>query len=417
MKTWKILLLTVLAFVLGLAIMVSCGDDDDDDDDDDNDDAADDDDDSSDDDDSGDDDDDDDDDDDNDDSWAGPPWYGCTNDDEPEDATVVVAMDKAYHYYGSGDDFRTLSADVNFPTETDWSRITMRVELGCPEDGLCDAWDRLANLYLMTDAKEDPQEVLEIWRYITPYRATMCMLADVTEYAPYLTGAQTLYSFISTWVGPESGFQNGNGWTVTVKFIFHPAKKAELPDKIINVWPYQSVQVGDPANPIDSQIGDKIILLPATISKAEMRMTVTGHGQGNKSNCAEFCQLLHGVKVNATGFDYGVWRTDCSTNPIGPQQQGSWSYSRAGWCPGAAVIPEVFDITSALTPGTTNTFSYTITKPTGEEYENTCRPGAGDGDNYCEGCAFDQEPGNCDYNGGDHTSPSDYVSVQLFLWE
>ena len=367
-------------------------------------------------DDSGDDDDDDDDDDDTTAQWPGPPWYGCTDEDIPAGATVVTAFDKAYHYYGSGDNFQTLSNLVDFPKTGDWSAVTLRVDLTCPEDGFCDAWDRFANIYLLRGADKEGEEVVELLRYITPYRTAMCMLVDVSSYMPLLKGAQTINSYISTWVGPDSGMQNGNGWVVTAKFIFHPATKDDVADNVINIWPYMTTQLGDPANPVSGQMTEKNLQMPATVSRAELRLTVTGHGQGNRNNCAEFCNLEHRVTVNGTLFTTKVWRSDCGQNPIGPQQQGSWAYSRAGWCPGAVVEPLVFDVTSAVTADQSNAFTYTIWK--GEaDYENTCRPGAGDPDNYCAGCAFDDTPGNCDYNGGNHTSPVDYISSQLHIWE
>jgi Peptide-N-glycosidase F, C terminal len=418
LTSWKLLVLSALIIVTGLAIALSCGDDDDDDDNDD--DATDDDDTDSDDDDNNDaaDDDDDDDNDTTPSEWPGPPWFGCTDEDIPGDATVVTAMDQVDHYYLGGDDRRTVDTQVVFPAAADWDQITMRVELECPADGDCDDWDRLANLYLVQQVKKGKvptEEVVEIWRYITPYNIGMCMLADVTAFAPLLTGTQTLRSFISTWVGPGSG--DGHGWRVTVKFIFHSASKSVVPDELHNVWPNAYIEVGNPDNPIASQIGDQSFTAPSTVTKAELRLLVTGHGQGNKSNCAEFCQLTQVITVNGTEFKVDPWRGDCAHNPIGPDQDGTWSFPRAGWCPGAPVLPHVFDITSAVTPDAVNDLTYTVRDSSDAVYENSCRPGAGDGDNYCEGCAFNQNPGNCDYNSGNHTQPNDQISVQVFVWE
>jgi Peptide-N-glycosidase F, C terminal len=422
-RTWWLLLMTLL--VSALALSLACGDDDDDDDN-----VA------ADDDTVGDDDDDDDDDDDNDDSsvddddddnddtpeepWPGAPWFGCTDEDEPAAATVVTAFDQVDQYFNSGDDDkRTVDAVADFPATTDWSRVTMRVELECPADGDCDNWDRFANLALVLGAGTPDEQILELWRYITPYNIGMCMLADVTAFAPMLTGEQTLRSFIDTWVGPENQPQHGHGWRVTVKFIFHPGAKADdVPDHIFNVWPYASIEVGNPDNPIAGQIGDQQAALPATISRADLRLIVTGHGQGNLDNCAEFCHLDQVVLVNGEPFRHDPWRSDCPFNPIGPDQAGTWKYQRAGWCPGAAVAPHVFDVTAELTADTGNDFAYQVWRHEEDAlYENTCRPGAGDVDNFCEGCAFDQNPGNCDYDGGMHTSPTDRIAVQLFVWE
>ncbi|MFH1436941.1 MAG: peptide-N-glycosidase F-related protein [Pseudomonadota bacterium] len=171
-----------------------------------------------------------------------------------------------------------------------------------------------------------------------------------------------------------------------------------------------------PVPTVTDQLTEQSVTIPAGISRAEVRAVVTGHGQGNQSNCAEFCHLNQVVGVNGTEFSFDPWRYDCDENPIGPLQAGTWTYERAGWCPGAYVLPHVFDITEALSPGAENTFTYGILTRTLRVYENTCRPGAGDEDNTCVGCVFNDNPGNCDYDGGMHTQPGDRVSVQLLLY-
>ncbi|NLH51174.1 MAG: hypothetical protein GX444_21575 [Myxococcales bacterium] len=348
--------------------------------------------------------------------WPGDPWYGCTDEDIPADATVVTAFDLADQYYDGADDRRTIEAAVEFPAAADWSQVTLRLELSCPADGDCDNWDRFANLSLVENAGAKDETAFELWRYITPYNVGMCMLGDITPFAAKLTGTKTIRSFVDTWVGPNSS-GNGHGWRVTAKFIFHPAVKSEVPDQIVNVWPYHSIEVGNPDNPIDTQIGEQNLALPATLSRAELRVLVTGHGQGNRDNCAEFCHLQQVIQVNGQSFPFDPWRSDCGFNPLGPEQSGTWKYQRNGWCPGAVVIPQVIDVLAALTAGTDNTFAYQVWNEESALYENTCRPGAGDENNVCTECAFSSDPGNCDYDGGMHTMPVDNLTVQLLLWE
>jgi hypothetical protein len=406
--------LSLTAMLVLFAVVSACDDDDDDDNAQGDDDSV-----------TDDDDDDDDDDNDNDDNnddetpgeWPGPPWFGCTDSDICPEATVVTAFDRVDHYYNGGeDDRRMLDAEVQFPDPFAWYKVTMRVELECPADGDCDNWDRFANVALILNPGTPEEEILELWRYITPYNIGMCMHADITPFAPLLTGMQTVRSFVDTWVGPDFQSQHGHGWRVTVKFIFHPDKAGTTPDQIVNLWPYADVEVGNPDNPISGQIGDQTVALPATISRAELRLLVTGHGQGNKDNCAEFCHLDQVVLVNGIAYSFDPWRDDCDENPIGPDQDGTWTYSRAGWCPGAAVLPQTFDVLDDVIAGADNFLTYQVWESESVLYENTCRPGAGDENNYCEGCAFDNDPGNCDYNGGMHTQPNDRIAVQLFLW-
>ncbi len=347
--------------------------------------------------------------------WPGPPWFGCTDQDIPANATVVKALDNVAQYYnGDSDNKRQVDVQATFPAGN-WAQVTLRLELGCPADGGCDHYDRLANIFLVQNpgANENP---FELWRYITPFGTSMCMLVDITPFAAMLSGPQTIRSFIDTWVGPGST-GDGAGWTVSASFIFHPAAgKDASPAQIVNIWPYGSIELGNPDNTIATQIPPRTMSLPATISRAQLRLFTTGHGQGNLQDCGEFCELVYAAGVNDQTISDFPWRTDCHANPIGPNEMGTWTYPRDGWCPGAPVVPDVIDVTSALTAGGQNAFSYNVLFDNAT-YVNTCRPGAGGANDQCAGCAFDDSPGNCDYNSGDHTMPVDYLSAQLLIWE
>jgi hypothetical protein len=349
-------------------------------------------------------------------TWEGHPWYGCTPDDEPSTATIVTAFELEDQYFNP-EDRRTVDALVSFPEAGSWQRIDMIVDLTCPADGNCDNWDRFANVMLVEDPGGANEQVLELERYMTPFNVGMCLRTDVTRFAPRLTGTKTIRSFIDTWVGPNEP-NHGHGWRTTVKFVFHPGAPdpSEVPGALVALWPFDSVEVGNPDAPFDEAMGTKTVTIPQGTTRAELRVVATGHGQGNRLNCAEFCSLVHELTVNGVAFPFDPWRTDCASNPIGPLQAGTWKYNRAGWCPGAYAIPHVLDITSAVQPGEDAVVTYDSYSTIHGPYENTCRPGAGDTNNLCSSCAFDNTPGNCDYNGGNHTPPHHRIAVQLLLY-
>jgi hypothetical protein len=82
------------------------------------------------------------------------------------------------------------------------------------------------------------------------------------------------------------------------------------------------------------------------------------------------------------------------------------------------VLPQVIDVTADVVAGAANDLGYDFfLDEEGSIYENTCRPGAGDENDYCAGCQFNQNPGNCDYDGNMHTDPIDLLSLQLYVWE
>jgi hypothetical protein len=313
---------------------------------------------------------------------------------------TVQALDGAHVYFaGEMDNHRRANADVAFPTGP-WSNVTMRLRLRCPS-GHCDHWDRWAYLTLVEGTAPD-ERLIEIMRFVTPYRLTADWTADVTALQPVLTGNRKVRVFIDTWVGP--GNAQGNGWLVDVSFTFKPGVVDPAPVAVIPLWDVGQFEVGDPAKPVAAARPERVVEIPADARKVELRSFITGHGQGNLQNCAEFCPKTHGFSVGSMRFERRVWRADCASTAI-PNQPGTWQLARAGWCPGALVTPWVQDVTAAAPAGAMVTLTYAP-----EPYENTCRPMAP----QCGGCAFNT---GCAYNDGSHTSPSYAQSALLVIYK
>ena len=60
-------------------------------------------------------------------------------------------------------------------------------------------------------------------------------------------------------------------------------------------------------------------------------------------------QALYQHSLKDAGTDLG-----CAAqvqDGVTPNQYGTWSYGRAGWCPGSAVTPWIVDVTSGMRPG------------------------------------------------------------------
>ena len=88
---------------------------------------------------------------------------------------------------------------------------------------------------------------------------------------------------------------------------------------------------------------DTVDLDPAA-EMYSVKITTSGHGWDNATNCAEFCQKTHWLDVNGnTEYSWEIL-DECSTNPLYPQG-GTWIYDRAGWCPGAKVTERNLEIT------------------------------------------------------------------------
>ena len=310
---------------------------------------------------------------------------------------VIVAFDGTHVYFGEGGS-RTVDLDVVFPAAgLSYESISLSFALRCPNDR-CDWWDRVGWLAVVEDAGGDNEVVYEVLRFVTPYRVGGAWTVDTTSLRPLLTGTVTVRVFIDTWVGP--GHPNGDGWLVDAAFDFAGGVPANEAFAVVPLTAApRSITYGDPAN---DTIVELTASIPVDASRAVLRSFVTGHGQGNADNCAEFCARQHWFDVAGTRFERTVWRSDCATTAV-PNQQGTWTLPRAGWCPGDIVASWGEDLTGLIAPGEL-AITYDV-----QPYENTCRPDAAE----CTGCVLGT---GCEFDSGNHTSPHFLMSALLVLY-
>jgi Peptide-N-glycosidase F, C terminal/Peptide-N-glycosidase F, N terminal len=334
----------------------------------------------------------------------------------------VVAFDSTLVCFGSGGTgpcSRTVDQQVAFPSTGAFSKIDMHVTLKCPSNG-CDPWDRAGSIDLVEAATTDggPETLVELGRFMTPYGITSGVNAppswdiDVTELRPLLVGTVTLRVFIDTWVPQGNAAAYGGGWVVGTTFEMTGGVAAKAPVVVLPLWTWNTtnkepteVPYGDPNTPIATSVPPRSIELPAGPTSWGVRSTITGHGQANLDNCSEFCSRDHWWTVGTMMNKSTVWRTDCSSYP----SQGTYQYPRAGWCPGASVIPWDLDVTSQVSAGSSTTFTYGV-----DAYLNTCNASANDDGGLCTGCSSGE---SCAYDGSDHTAPFFYVSSLLIGFE
>lgn len=318
--------------------------------------------------------------------WLG----GFASAQAPGDVTVVTFNRELINWATA------VERDFDLPDiAVPFSKVTLTLQLDCPGGG-CDPWDRGASLYVHGHNGAGRPEPFELVRFITPYGRGCSWEADVTDYRLFLAGRTRLGCYIETYIG------GNQGWLVTVRLTFHAGPPAREVLSIDNLWRGKPVY-GDPGSPIESFFAERTLTIDPAASAAKLRFFVTGHGQGNTGNAAEFARKLHGLQVNADHFEHDLWRDDCDQNPCSPQG-GTWQYDRAGWCPGDVADPWDVDISASVAPGEEATLRYEV-----EPYTNRCRPTAGcvSGD-----CIW----GSCDYDGGSHTPPVYWVESQLITY-
>jgi hypothetical protein len=314
----------------------------------------------------------------------------------------VPGFDDTPVYFSADDNRRDVTTLASFPMSGDFSRITMRVRLDCP-DGGCDPWDRYGTIGVVTEPGTDdsPATVIELARFMTPYGVGGRWSLDVTDMRPLLTGDVTLVAHIDTWVGP--GSDGGTGWQLSTSFDLVPGRPDRKAIAVIPVWSPREVRYGDPIVPTAVDAPTVTLELPEA-KGFSLRTFVTGHGQGNEDDCAEFCPRTHTIRVNGVRHDVVGWRNDCATSGVRGQRGNYW-YSRAGWCPGALVKPWDVDVSGDIR-GSAARLAYAVTP-----YVNGCRPGA---------APF--IPTTCtlgtgaEYDGGRHTPPIYRLSTVLIAY-
>lgn len=321
-------------------------------------------------------------------------------------ARVPVFTREVLHFVGGPPvvSRREVDREIVLPAlSMDVAAVTLELQLACPRGG-CDYWDRKGYLGLVHARDQAAPEVIELVRFVTPYGVGGRWTLDVTNLLPLLHGQRTFRLFIDTWVGP--GHAQGAGWLVDATLHYRYGRRPgapALPMAIYPVWSLREVMYGDPASTVANQLSTRRVSMPPGAGRVEFRALVTGHGQGNADNCAEFCPREHTVRVGGIPFRQTIWRDDCGANRL-DGQKGNWRVARAGWCPGSVVRPWVADVSAAAGADIDLSVDYDV-----EPYVNSCRPDAA----VCDGCTLES---GCSYDGGRHTPPSYLLSGLLIVY-
>ena len=303
--------------------------------------------------------------------------------------TTITAFDSVHQYFGNSGNRRVLIENIEFPTSNDdYSEIIMNISLECPNGG-CDPWDRKANISIKQFG-----EWFEIGRYVTPYGIGCSWSYDVTDYRSMLKDNVELKSYIDTWVDP--------GWLVTIDFVFITGTPFTPNTIVRNIWNSEYIVYGDETNPPNIPSVNEYI--PNDAQYVKLRITTTGHGQGNTDNAAEFSYKNHQITINDENIiTHDFWRDDCEFNECSPQN-GTWQYDRAGFCPGDKVLYQDFDLNNILSTGEVSSFDYVL-----EDYFNECSPNNSN-------CIDGQTCSDCDYNYNGHTEPFYFISSHLIVY-
>jgi hypothetical protein len=246
---------------------------------------------------------------------------------------TVASLEDVIIEFG-GTNSRWYYATYTFPQFVGaYNDLNASLIVECPNiNGGCDDWDRLAYI----DIKAPDGNWIQLIRYITPYGVGCTHELNVTDYMSLLQGEVEFRVFIDTW--------GTGGWQLSLNIDYNQGIPQYLYSNVVEAWD-STYAFGNPANlqPVETYS----VTLPGPLESSHLRISNTGHGWGanNTGNAAEFFNAYHFIDVdNTETFVQHLWNT-CNPNPDGcTGQQGTWTYNRAGWCPGAIAPPTIFDL-------------------------------------------------------------------------
>jgi len=192
---------------------------------------------------------------------------------------------------------------------------------------------------------------------------------DITDFRSLLVDEVDWVSYIQVW--------GASGWLLDVELELIEGTPEYPFVKIEKLWSEDNWVYGDPD--VNDDFPEMDVMIHPETEAAKIRMTMTGHGQANTDNAAEFSDFTHHIWVDGEEtFEQHLWKDDCDVNSCAPQS-GTYLYSRAGWCPGQDVQPLEYDMSGHYTAGEMVNLDFVL-----YDYTNLLNTG---------------------YNGGSHTEP------------
>jgi len=274
------------------------------------------------------------------------------------------------------------TAEYVFPSHVNaFNDIRLHYQHNCV--GSCDTYDRVGYCRV----KNHRGEWVELFRYVAPFGVECEADLDVTDYTTILQGLVEFELYFQTW--------QGDGYNPIVTLNYTKGTPAYKYVDMNELW-FGAYDFGDYAN--KQPVPEINYSFPLGTEKANLKIITTGHnwssgvnGAYNTNNAAEFSENTHYVHINGTKvYDQHNWIT-CNPNPYGCQpQNGTWTYNRSGWCPGAMGKVWDFNLDSYVGSGHARLF-YEF-DPT---YVDECHPNFPDcvnGQNNCVNCAAADNP-------------------------
>ena len=278
---------------------------------------------------------------------------------------------------------QTNHGEYAFPTHVNaFNAINMHYYHNCVNSN-CDPYDRMGYCRV----KNYRGEWVELFRYVSPFGVQCEDELDVTDFTSLLQGLVEFEIHFDVW--------GGNGYNPTAVFEYAKGTPEYTYIDMKELW-FGGYAFGDYANLCP--VPERTVEFDPCVEKANLRIVTTGHNWSdpqynavNTGNAAEFYEATHNIKINgAQAYTQHLWRT-CSPNPAGCQpQNGTWTYSRSGWCPGSIGMVWNFSLDDYLANGSAN-----LIYEFSPDYVDQCHPNYPDcvnGQNGCTDCQNTYNP-------------------------
>ena len=243
-----------------------------------------------------------------------------------------------------------------------YDTLEFDVTVNCPYRNVfaCSEWDRIARIEVCTSTTANPcAQRRELVRWITPYwrRGERRWVMDASPLMGYVKDGGLQYFRI----------EMGPGWErATARDVRVSLRLSNSASGMRAVGVERTFSGGG----FSASYNDREPMRftpPAGAKKVELIVILSGHGQVEGNNCAEWCDHRHQFAVN--GQNLKEIRHEGQIGSVGgcgwaaakgasPGQYGNWAPERAYWCPGLPVDHKVFDLTSMVNLGQENQLTY-----------------------------------------------------------
>lgn len=261
---------------------------------------------------------------------------------------------------------RIFTPEVELPTgpalaAADTLEVDVQVRCRARNVFACSEWDRIARIEVcLDDACESRRELV---RWITPYwrRGERRWVMDASALMGLLgDGGPTRFRVE---MGP--GWERKTPRDVRIALRLSNRARGERATGALRAFTGGRFEVNEER---DYNAREPVRFTPpATARRVEVVYILSGHGQTQGNNCAEWCDHRHVFTVNGSALPevrhegtIGSVEGCGSASVLGvpPGQYGNWAPERAYWCPGLPVEHRRIDITDRVELGAENTLEY-----------------------------------------------------------